>query len=68
MTRALRRIRRLWSSGEQGQAVTETALLCFLLVCGAFGADTILRRQPMMLDAIHLYVRGFYLALSLPFP
>lgn len=54
--------------GEDGQALTETALLCFLILAAGAGANALLRRHPEMLDALDVYVRSFYFALSLPFP
>lgn len=60
-------LRRSWR-GEDGQALTETALLCFLILVAGAGANALIRRHPEMLDALNLYVRSFYFALSLPFP
>ena len=54
-----RRLRR----GEDGQALTETALLCFLILAAGAGARALIRRHPEILAALGLYVHGFYFAL-----
>ena len=63
----MNRLRRLWRSGEEGQALTETALLWFLILVAGAVADAVLRR-PALLEAIDAYVRSYSFALSLPFP
>lgn len=59
-------MKRGWRS-EEGQALTETALLCFLILVAGAAADAVLR-QPALLEAIDAYVRSYSFALSLPFP
>jgi hypothetical protein len=59
--------RRVGRNGEEGQALTETALLCFLILAVGAGAEAVLRR-PVLLDALGASMRSFYFALSLPFP
>lgn len=54
--------------GEGGQALTETALLCLLILAAGAGGNALLRRHPEMVDALDVYARSFYFALSLPFP
>ena len=68
MRRFARRALRLGRCGEQGQALTETALLCFLILVLFAGAESLLRRQPRMLDALNASIRSLYFALSLPLP
>jgi hypothetical protein len=64
----IRRIRKLWRAGQKGQAMTETALLTFLLLALGVGVDWLMKTHPDMLNAISVHVRGFYFTLSLPFP
>lgn len=58
-----------WRRGEQGQALVESSLLLAACV-GALAAGGIwlMRTHPRMLNALDAHVRGFYFALSLPFP
>jgi len=60
--------RKSWRA-EEGQALTESSLLLALLA-GALAAGGIwlLRTQPRLLNALDAQVRGYYFALSLPFP
>jgi hypothetical protein len=64
----IRRIRKLWRAGQKGQAMTETALLTFLILALGVGGDWLMKTHPDMLNAINVHVRGFYFTLSLPFP
>ena len=53
----------------RGQALVETSLLLAALVGAlAAGGLWLLRAHPRMLHALDISVRGYYLALSLPFP
>lgn len=53
--------------GARGQALTESSLILFSLVVGAVGALYALEKfQPDAMSAFTLYIRGFYLILSLP--
>jgi len=55
--------------GEDGQAVVESALLlATLLGALAVGGAWMLKTHPEMLRAIDARVRGYFFALSLPFP
>jgi hypothetical protein len=62
-------IRGFWRKGEQGQALTESSLLLATLV-GALAAGGIwlLKTHPRLLNALDAHVRGYYFAISLPFP
>jgi hypothetical protein len=62
-------IRGFWRKGEQGQALTESSLLLATLV-GALAAGGIwlLKTHPRLLNALDAQVRGYYFAISLPFP
>lgn len=62
------RWKKLWRAGQRGQAVTETALLMFLIFVLGIATDWLMRSHPQMLNAIDTHVRGFYFVLSLPFP
>jgi hypothetical protein len=60
---------RFWRRGEQGQALVESSLLLATLVGAlAVGGTWLMRTHPRMLQALDAHVRGFYFALSLPFP
>jgi hypothetical protein len=60
---------RFWREGEQGQALVESSLLLAALV-GALAAGGIwlMRTHPRLLNALDAHLRGYYFALSLPFP
>jgi len=63
------RLRRLWRRGQRGQALVETGiLLSTLLGFLAVGGVWLMHTHPEMLNALDIYVRGFYFVLSLPFP
>jgi len=62
------RLRKLWRSGQRGQAVTETALLMILIFVLGIGVDWLLKSQSRGINFIDIHVRGFYFVLSLPFP
>ena len=65
----IRRWRRLWRSGERGQALVEQGLLLATLLGGlAVGGVWLMKTHPQMLNMIDIHVRGFYFTLSLPFP
>ena len=54
---------------ERGQALVEQGVLLTALLCAAaVGGAWLLRAHPQMLNAIHIAVRSYYFALSLPFP
>lgn len=66
---AMARYARLWRAGQRGQALTETGLLLATLLGGlAVGGLWLMKAHPEMLNAINAQVRGYYFALSLPFP
>ena len=65
----IRRWQKLWRQGEKGQALVETGLLLSTLLGGlAVGGVWLMKTHPEMLNALDIYVRGFYFVLSLPFP
>jgi hypothetical protein len=58
-----------WRTGEDGQALVESSLLLAALVGAlAVGGTWLMRTHPRMLQALDGHIRGFYFALSLPFP
>ena len=59
-------MKRGWRS-EEGQALTETALLCFLILVAGAAADAVLSRKAMREES-NAYVRSYSFALSAPFP
>jgi hypothetical protein len=62
-------IRRRPTLGEDGQALVESSLLLAALVGAlAVGGLWLIRAHPRMLQALDAQLRGFYFALSLPFP
>ena len=65
----IRRWRTLWRRGERGQALVEQGMLLATLFGGlAVGGVWLMKTHPQMLNMIDIHVRGFYFALSLPFP
>lgn len=63
------RWKKLWSSGQKGQALVEQGMLLATLLGGlAVGGVWLMRTHPQMLNAINTQVRGYYFVLSLPFP
>jgi hypothetical protein len=55
--------------GERGQALVEQGVLLATLLGGlAVGGVWLMKTHPEMLNALDIYVRGFYFVLSLPFP
>ncbi len=65
----IRRWRRLWRSGERGQAVVEQGILLATLLGGlAVGGVWLMKTHPQMLKMIDIQVRSYYFVLSLPFP
>jgi hypothetical protein len=63
MMRLLRRARKR----AAGQALAESSLILFSLAVGAAGSLYALERfQPDAMAAFTIYIRGFYLILSLP--
>ena len=55
--------------GEDGQALVESSLLLAALVGAlAVGGLWLMRTHPGLLRALDAQLRGFYFALSLPFP
>jgi len=64
-------MKRLWRllRSERGQALVEQGvLLTTLLGAAAVGGAWLIRAHPQMMGAIHIAVRSYYFALSLPFP
>ena len=67
--RLLARWRKLWRTGQRGQALTEQGmLLATLLGSLAVGGVWLMKTHPQMLDLINLQVRSYYFTLSLPLP
>ncbi len=65
----LARWARFWRRGERGQALVEQGVLLATLLGGlAVGGVWLMKTHPEMLNALDIYVRGFYFVLSLPFP
>ena len=61
--------RGFWTMGEDAQALVESSLLLAALVGGlAVGGMWLMRKHPDMMQALDAQLRGFYFALSLPFP
>ena len=55
--------------GEDGQALVESSLLLAAVVGAlAVGGLWLMRMHPGLLQALDALLRGFYFALSLPFP
>ncbi|HYY52554.1 MAG TPA: hypothetical protein VE755_06770 [Myxococcales bacterium] len=62
-------MRRRQRRGELGQALVESSILLATLVGGlALGGIWLMKTHPRMLAAIDAHVRGYFFALSLPFP
>ena len=58
-----------WRHGEDGQALVESSILLATLLGGlAVGGVWLIKTHPQMLRAIDAHVRGYFFALSLPFP
>lgn len=54
---------------DQGQAMTEYAVMsAYLLVAGLVSAPFVMRFAPEMLNALQIYMDGFYFSLALPLP
>jgi hypothetical protein len=54
---------------QSGQAVTESSVLLATLVAGLFFGGVILNKfHPDWMNAIDVYMKGFYFVLSLPVP
>jgi hypothetical protein len=69
MIAPLRRWRRLWRSGQAGQALVESSVLLATLVGGlAVGGVWLMQTHPDMMNALNIYMQGYYFVLSLPFP
>ena len=65
----IRRWRRLWKSGQRGQALTEQGILLATLMGGlAVGGVWLMKTHPDMMNALNITIRGYYFTLSLPFP
>ena len=64
-----RRWRELARRGQSGQAVVESGILLATLIGAlAVGGVALNKTHPDMMNAIDIYMRGFYFTLSLPFP
>lgn len=60
---------RLASGDQRGQAAVEYVVMtASLLLTTALAAPFILKFAPDMINALQIYVNGFYFVLSLPFP
>ncbi len=54
---------------QSGQAVTESSVLLATLVAGLFFGGAILNQfHPDWMNALDVYMKGYYFTLSLPFP
>ena len=63
------RWRKLWTSGQRGQALVEQGLLLATLLGGlAVGGVWLMKTHPQMLNMIDIQVRSYYFTLSLPLP
>ena len=63
------RWKRLWASGQRGQALVEQGVLLATLLGGlAVGGVWLMKTHPEMMNAINTQIRGYYFVLSLPFP
>ena len=61
--------RHRWMLDEDGQALVESSLLLAAVVgVLAVGGLWLMRTHPGLLQALDAQLRGFYFALSLPFP
>ena len=61
--------RHRWMLDEDGQALVESSLLLAAVVGAlAVGGLWLMRTHPGLLQALDAQLRGFYFALSLPFP
>ena len=64
-----RRWRRLLREGQSGQALTESGILLATLVAGLlFGGAALNKYHPDMMNALDIYMKGYYFTYSLPFP
>ena len=64
-----RRWRALVRAGQSGQAVVESSILLLtLVVMVGVGGKALLQNYPDMMNALDIYMKGFYFTLSLPFP
>ena len=55
--------------GERGQAAVEYAIMTsYMLVAGVLTTPVLMKFAPEMLNAFQIYLDGFYLVFSLPFP
>jgi hypothetical protein len=77
MTGALRRAlgalparwKRLWRSGQSGQALVESSVLLVTLLGGLLvGGTWLMKSHPDAMNALNIYVQGIYFTYSLPFP
>ena len=63
------RWRRLWRSGQKGQALAEQSILLATLLGGlAVGGIWLMKTHPAMLNAVDIQMRSYYFVLSLPYP
>ena len=65
----IRRWRKLWRSGQKGQALAEQSILLATLLAGmAVGGVWLMQTHPNMLNAFDTQMRSYYFVLSLPIP
>lgn len=65
----IRRWRKLWRSGQRGQALTEQGILLATLLGGlAVGGVWLMKTHPDMMNMMNINIRSYYFAISLPFP
>ena len=54
---------------ERGQAAVEYAVMsAYMLAAGLVASPFVMKFAPEMLNALQIYIDGFYFALALPFP
>ncbi len=69
LLRLPRRWRRMLREGQSGQAMVESSMLLFtMLIVLAAGQAVLLQNQSGMMNALDIYMKGFYFTMSLPFP
>lgn len=62
-------LRNALAAQERGQAAVEYAIMsAYLLTAGVVAYPLLLRFAPNMINALQIYVDGFYFVFSLPIP
>lgn len=61
--------RKLWRSGQGGQALAEQGVLLATLLAGlAVGGTWLMKTHPEMMNALDIQMRSYYFVISLPIP